>query len=127
MTRPRRLLVVDDEPDIRELARISLERVGGHQVTTAASGDEALAAATAADLDAVLLDVMMPGGDGPATLARLRAARAGAETPVIFLTAKAQPGERARLMSLGAAGVIGKPFDPMALAAQVAEVLGWER
>ncbi len=117
-----RLLLVDDEDDIRLIARMSLERVGGWEVVAAASADEAVAAVRTAPVDAVLLDVMMPGSDGPATLERLRPL-IGLETPVIFLTAKTQAGDRRYLEGLGAAGLIAKPFDPMRLADEVAERL----
>lgn len=122
-TAPRRVLLVDDEPDIREIARLSLENVGGWQVTTAASGMEALALTRDERFDAVLLDVMMPDLDGPATLARLREEGLIEGVPVIFLTAKVQAADRRQLDALGAAGTIGKPFDPMRLSDEVARVL----
>ncbi|HWT92892.1 MAG TPA: response regulator [Solirubrobacteraceae bacterium] len=122
-TGPRRVLLVDDEPDIREIARLSLENVGGWQVTTAASGVEALALTRESRFDAVLLDVMMPDLDGPATLARLREEGLIEGVPVIFLTAKVQAADRRQLDALGAAGTIGKPFDPMRLSDEVARVL----
>ena len=119
-----RLLLVDDDDDIREIARLSLERIGDWTVVTASSGDEAVAAvAREKPFAAVLLDVMMPGSDGPATLQRLRAGPLGAETPVVFLTAKVQPADRRRLETLGAAGVIPKPFDPVMLAPQLRTIL----
>jgi CheY-like chemotaxis protein len=122
----RRVLVVDDEEAIREIAAISLEAVGGHEVVTAGSGQEALQQAAAEPLDAVLLDVMMPGLDGPGTLHRLQADPATRDIGVILLTAKVQATERTELGRLpGVAGVITKPFDPMTLAQQVASILGW--
>lgn len=120
----KRLLLVDDEPDIREIARLSLEHVGGWEVATAASGVEALELAAAERFDLVLLDVMMPELDGPGTLARLRESGAIDDTPVIFLTAKVQAADRRQLDALGAAGFIGKPFDPMRLPDEIARVLG---
>ena len=120
---PGRVLLVDDEPDIREIARLSLENVGGWQVMTAASGVEALDLTRAERFDAVLLDVMMPDLDGPATLARLREEGLIEGVPVIFLTAKVQAADRRQLDALGVAGTIGKPFDPMRLADEVARVL----
>ncbi len=113
----RRLLLVDDEEAIREIAKISLERVGDWEVVAVASGEAAVEAASVAaeSFDAVLLDVMMPGLDGPAALERLRDGPLAAAVPVIFLTAKVQPADRERLLSLGAAGVLAKPFDPMTL------------
>ncbi len=117
-----RLLLVDDDEDIRTIARMSLERIGGWEVVAAASADEAEAAARAAAPDAVLLDVMMPDVDGPATLERLRPLIGAA--PVVFLTAKTQPADLERLTSLGAAGVLAKPFDPMSLPAELAAIVG---
>jgi CheY-like chemotaxis protein len=118
--------VVDDEEAIREIAAVSLEAVGGHEVVTAQSGDEALARASTEPLDAILLDVMMPGLDGPATVARLQADPGTRDIGVVLLTAKVQATERTALARLpGVAGVIGKPFDPMTLAEQVSAILGW--
>lgn len=119
-----RVLLVDDEDDIRTIAALSLERLGGWTVVTASSGDEAVELAThEAPFKVVLLDVMMPGSDGPATLERLRSGPLDAETPVVFLTAKVQPADRRRLHGLGAAGVIAKPFDPMLLSEQLRAIL----
>ncbi len=120
----RRVLVVDDEEDIREVAQLGLETFAGWEVRTAASGPQALREAAADPPDVVLLDVMMPELDGPSTLAALRAQPATRDVPVVFLTAKVQPGERRRLEEL-AAGVVAKPFDPANLAAEVADRLGW--
>ena len=119
-----RALVVDDEDDIRQIAQLSLERIGGWTVVTASSGDEAVElAAREAPFTVVLLDVMMPGSDGPATLERLRSGPLGAATPIVFLTAKVQPADRQRLLELGAAGVIAKPFDPTQLSKQLWGIL----
>jgi CheY-like chemotaxis protein len=119
-----RLLLVDDEDAIRAVARMSLERLGGWAVVPVVSGQAALEAAVDdGPFDAVLLDVMMPGLDGPATLQRLREGPLRAEVPVVFLTAKTGEAERARLCSLGAAGVIAKPFDPMSLPAELEQIL----
>jgi CheY-like chemotaxis protein len=117
-----RILVVDDEDDIRRVATLSLERVGGWDVVAAGSGAEALAAAEGGGFDAVLLDVMMPDVDGPATLERLRPI-VGPEVPIVFLTAKVRAADVERLRGLGAAGVLAKPFDPMRLPDELAEVL----
>lgn len=119
-----KVLIVDDEPDIRRIAKLGLARVGGMEVVEATGGAEALALAREHQPDAILLDVMMPGLDGPTTLARLREDAATAGVPVVFLTAKAIAAEVDRLRSLGAAGVLTKPFDPMTLAQELRAVLG---
>ncbi len=118
-----RLLLVDDDDAIREIARLSLERVGGWEVVSAAGGGEAVEIVEdGAVFDVVVLDVMMPGIDGPTTLERLRGSLC-ADVPVIFLTAKLQAADRRRLHALGAAGVIAKPFDPMTLPGEVERIL----
>ncbi|HYU41701.1 MAG TPA: response regulator [Vicinamibacteria bacterium] len=119
-----KVLIVDDEPDIRRIAKLGLSRVGGMEVVEAANGAEALVRAKEDKPDAVLLDVMMPGLDGPSTLARLREDPATSGIPVVFLTAKAIAAELERLKVLGAAGVLTKPFDPMTLARELRAVLG---
>jgi CheY-like chemotaxis protein len=121
----RTILVVDDEPDIRELARVSLEMVGGYQVVVAATGRAAVELIDSSAPDAVVLDVQMPGMDGPATLAALRGTTAGAQVPVVFLTASVQETQVAELRRLGAVGVLPKPFDPMTLPDQLRAVLAW--
>lgn len=118
----RTMLIIDDEPDIREIVEMLLADAGW-KVLQAASGAEGVALARAQRPNAILLDVMMPTLDGPATLGRLQADPATAGIPVIFLTAKAQRSEIERLRGLGAAGVLIKPFDPMQLPAQVAGLL----
>jgi CheY-like chemotaxis protein len=121
---PGRLLLVDDEDDIRAVASVSLERVGGWTIVQASSGAAAIAAAQSdGPFDAVLLDFMMPELDGPATLSRLRQGPLSPDVPVVFLTAKVQASDRARLEGLGAAGVIAKPFDPMRLPDELARIL----
>lgn len=123
----RRVLVVDDEDTIREIAALSLEAVAGWDVSTAASGREGHRRAADAYPDAILLDVMMPDLDGPATVALLRSDPATSGIPIIMVTAKVQASERQRFASLaGVSGVIAKPFDPMTLADEVREMLGWE-
>jgi CheY-like chemotaxis protein len=119
-----KILVIDDEDDIRRISRLALGRVGGMQVLDAASGIEGIAKAVAEAPDAILLDVMMPEHDGPETLGLLRADPRTARIPVIFLTAKAMAAEVERLRALGANGVLTKPFDPMSLAASVRAILG---
>jgi CheY-like chemotaxis protein len=114
-----KVLVVDDEGDIRRVARLGLSRLGGCEVAEAQSGAEALALASSEPPDVILLDVMMPGQDGPSTLQALRADARTAAIPVVFLTAKAMPSEVERLTNLGARGVLTKPFDPCTLADQI--------
>jgi len=120
----QRILYVEDEPDIQAVARLALEVVGGFTVQLCSSGEEALRLAPDFEPQLVLLDVMMPGMDGPTTLLRLREQKALAAIPVVFMTAKVQPAEIAYFKSLGALEVIPKPFDPMALAGQVKAI--WE-
>ena len=103
---------------------MALEAVGGFTVIACASGSEALANAPGASADLLLLDVMMPGMDGPTTLKALRELPATANTPVIFMTAKVQAAEVAQYRELGAMDVIHKPFDPMELSAQISCI--WE-
>ena len=116
-------LVVDDDEDIREVARLSLELVGGWVVSVADSGSEAISQAVALTPDVILLDVMMPGLDDVATLQALSDDPRTRAIPVIFLTAKAQVGERRRLEEAGARGLIAKPFDPLNLAHDVERIL----
>jgi two-component system, OmpR family, response regulator len=119
-----KVLYVDDEPDIREVATLALELDGGMEVTAASSGPEALGLIDGGlTPDVVMLDVMMPGMDGPAVLAELRTRPELATTPVVFITARAQAHELARFVSLGAIGVITKPFDPMTLSIELRAVL----
>ena len=118
-----KLLYVDDEPDIREVAAMALEMDGGIEVREASSGVSALELLAGWTPDVILLDVMMPEMDGPATLAEIRKRDGLAALPVIFITARAQAQDKARLMGLGAAGVITKPFDPMTLAQDVRAIL----
>ena len=125
MARARRVLIIDDDPSIREVAKMSLELVAGWDVTTAPSGADGIRAARDERPDGILLDVMMPELDGPATLAELRQDDTVGTTPVIFLTAKVQAAERTRFAELDVAGLIAKPFDPMKLSEQMAELFGW--
>lgn len=121
----RKILLIEDEDDIREIAQASLELTRGWEVHAAASGRAGIALAGEVRPDAILLDVMMPDLDGPATLAALRANEATRAIPVIFLTAKVHTLEVARLTDLGVQGVLAKPFDPMTLGDQLAATLGW--
>jgi CheY-like chemotaxis protein len=123
----RRVLVVDDDDAIREVARTSLELVAGWDVQVASNGADAVELCRASPPDAVLLDVMMPTMDGPTTFARLQANSRTRDVPVVLLTAKVQPAERRRWDELGVAGVIAKPFDPLGLSGQVADLLGWRQ
>jgi CheY-like chemotaxis protein len=118
-----KLLIIDDEEDIRKVARLALVHLGGMEVVEASNGPDGIAAAAALKPDGILLDVMMPGLDGPDVLGRLRSDPATAAIPVIFLTAKAMGSEIARLRSLGAAGVLTKPFDPTTLSGQIRAIL----
>lgn len=121
----RKILLVDDEDDIREVAQMSLEMTAGWEVLAAGSGPEALRLAAQERPDAILLDVMMPGMDGPATARELKAAPETSGIPIVLLTAKVQAADRRRFDDLGVAGILSKPFDPMTLADEVAGVLGW--
>jgi CheY-like chemotaxis protein len=114
-----RVLHVDDEPDIREIVALALGLDSDLSTRSCASGHEALATAATWSPDIILLDVMMPAMDGPSTLKRLRENVETADIPVVFMTARAQSRELERFRSLGAVGVIPKPFDPMTLAASV--------
>ena len=118
-----RVLVVDDERDIRTVAEMSLKTIAGWETTLAASGDEALEAARTQSYDVVLLDMMMPGRDGLSTLQELRKLEGWGEIPVIMVTAKAQRHEIRSYFDAGAAGVITKPFDPIALASRVRQLV----
>ena len=120
------ILVVDDDDSIREITQLSLEMVAGWQVVAADGGAAALDLAREHQPDAVLLDVMMPDVDGITTFRKLRGEESTKHIPVVLLTAKMQVGERQLWDELDVAGVIAKPFDPMTLAAQVAELLAWD-
>lgn len=123
---PRKILIIDDEDDIREVAALSLESVAGWDVVTANSGAQGLARALEHQPDAILLDVMMPGMDGPTTFRELSKNPATAKIPVLLLTAKVQSSDQRRFADLGVKSVLFKPFDPMTLADQISDVLGWK-
>ncbi|MGD0734722.1 MAG: response regulator [Terracidiphilus sp.] len=123
---PHRILIIDDEDDIRAVAALSLETVAGWEVETANSGALGLARAIEYQPDAVLLDVMMPGMDGPTTFRELRKNPATSHIPVLLLTAKVQSSDQRRFADLGVEAILFKPFDPLTLATQIADVLGWE-
>jgi len=119
----KRLLIIDDEDDIREVTQIALQLNTGWDVLLASSGAEGLAVAQAELPDAILLDVMMPDLDGMAVLGRLKADERTAAIPVILLTATVQKAREAP--GTGSAGVIVKPFDPLTLAPEIIDILGW--
>lgn len=121
----RTVLVVDDDDAIRMVAEVALESVGGWSVLSADGGAAALVLAAQHRPDAVLLDVMMPGMDGRATFQALREDDVTRDIPVILVTAKVQVGDRPPWHGEGIAGLIAKPFDPMTLARDVADLLGW--
>ncbi|OUL19140.1 response regulator [Nostoc sp. 106C] len=121
----KRILIIDDEYDIRAVAELALKAVGAWQVSTAASGSEGVAKAVAEQPDAILLDVMMPDMDGIATFQALQANPATKSIPVILLTAKAQATEKRRFAELAVRAVITKPFKAMKLPAQIAAALNW--
>lgn len=121
----RRILIIDDEDDIREVAALSLESVAGWSVLTACSGPEGIRTAHAELPDAILMDVMMPTMDGPTTFRQMQQSPEIAKIPVVLLTAKVQGVDQRRFAGLGVAGVLFKPFDPLTLAEQMAATLGW--
>lgn len=121
----KRILVIDNEEYIREVAQICLETVANWTVITASSGSEGLIKAASEQPDAILLDVMMPGMDGITTFEKLKANQTTENIPVILLTAKVQERDRRRYALLGLRAAIAKPFNPLQLASQVAEALDW--
>jgi CheY-like chemotaxis protein len=118
----KKVLLVDDDADIRQVAGMSLTHVGGWEVSLASSGAEAIDIATEFRPDVILLDVMMPEMDGPTTYLELRKLDGFSETPIIFITAKVQRHEVERYLGLGASGCIGKPFDPMTLSKVISDI-----
>lgn len=120
-----RVLLVEDEPDIQVIVSLALESLGGMTVRVCDTGSQALACAAEFKPDLILLDVMLPGMDGPTTLRALQERRDLAAIPVIFLTAKAQAHELQQLKSLGALDVIAKPFNPLTLADTIRAI--WSR
>jgi CheY-like chemotaxis protein len=123
----RRILIIDDEEDIRQVAGLSLETVAGWEVSLANSGLQGMERAARERPDAILLDVMMPAMDGPTTFLQLQQNPATAQIPVILLTAKVQGSDQRRFAELGVAGILFKPFDPLTLSAQVSATLGWNK
>jgi two-component system, OmpR family, alkaline phosphatase synthesis response regulator PhoP len=121
---PRRVLLIDDDDDIRTVARLTLELVGNWDVLTASSGIEGLQIAEDEQPDAIVLDVMMPVMDGAATYRRLQANPATRHIPVFLLTAKVFESKTER-DGLEGLTVLAKPFDPLRLPGQLATILGW--
>ena len=120
-----RILIIDDEDDIREVAALTLEAIAGWEVTSASSGAEGIERALAEQPEAILMDVMMPDMDGPSTFRRMQQTPGIAHIPVLLLTAKVQGVDQRRFADLGVAAVLFKPFDPMTLADQISEALHW--
>lgn len=118
-----KILIIDDEEDVRRIARLGLIKIGKMDVVDATNGQEGFEKAASEQPDAILLDVMMPDMDGPETFVKIRENPATAHIPIIFLTAKSMASEIERLKSLGAAGVLNKPFDPIALSSNVCAIL----
>jgi CheY-like chemotaxis protein len=115
-----RILHVDDQPDIRGIVKLALGKIGGFDVMSCSSGEEALAAAPGFAPDVLLIDMSMPGMDGMALLAKFR--EAGVRVPAIFFTARANPSDMARYREAGAIGTLSKPFDPLKLGRQITQI-----
>lgn len=122
----KRLLVVDDEERIREIVCACLQDIGEWETDTAENGDEALLKATSEPFDAILLDVSMPDKDGFAVFDELQKNQSTQSIPVILLTAKVLPNDRTRFATMGVAGVITKPFNPLTIVDEVAALLNWD-
>lgn len=114
-----KVLYVEDDPDIQTIARIALEDIGKLEICACESGAQALLAIETFKPDLILLDVMMPGMDGPTLLAHLRKTSNGSDAKVIFMTARVQQNEVQQYLTLGAVDVVAKPFDPLTLADQL--------
>lgn len=121
----RQILLVDDEEHLRELVQACLEDLGGWDTLVAASGEECLEILKTEQPNAILLDVSMPGMDGIAVYDRIQSDPATSSIPVILLTAKVLPSDRAKFAQMGVAGVISKPIQPTTLTEEVADILGW--
>ena len=120
-----KILMVEDEVEIQEVAKMALELVGEYQVEVCNNGLEALEKAPTYDPDLILMDVMMPGMTGPETLVKLREIDSLSATPLVFMTAKVMESEVAQYRALGALDVISKPFDPMTLAERLQTI--WDQ
>lgn len=119
------LLVIDDEQDIREVIKVALEEFAGWQVETADSGKEGLQKVKTGKWDAILLDVSMPDMDGFSVFEQMQANSTTQKIPVVLLTAKVLPSDRRRFSEMGVTGVITKPFNPVTVWNQVAQILNW--
>ena len=126
MTAPTlsKILYVEDDPDIQAVAKMALEVVGGFTLMVCSSGQQALDEGEAFAPDLMVLDVMMPGMDGPTTFVQLHKLPGLKTTPAIFMTAKVMHADLDRKKAMGAVDVMAKPFDPMALASRISEI--WE-
>lgn len=118
-----KVLYVEDDPDIRVIACIALEDIGGFDIRACGCGPEAMEAIADYRPDLLLLDVTMPGMDGPTLLGHLRRTSNGATAPVIFMTARVQESEVVQYLALGAIDVIAKPFDPLTLSATITQTM----
>jgi CheY-like chemotaxis protein len=125
-TSVRRVLIIDDDDDIREVAALSLESVAGWTIASASNGPAGIVLAREFQPDAILMDVMMPGMDGPTTFRTMQQIAELAAIPVLLLTAKVHGVDQRRFAGLGVAAVLFKPFDPLMLARQIADTLGWK-
>lgn len=123
----RKILIVDDEDRLRELVQACLEDLAGWETLTAASGEECLQLLQTESVNAILLDVSMPGMDGIALYERLQIDPTTQTIPVILLTAKVLPSDRAKFVELGVTGIISKPIEPLTLIAEIAEILHWNQ
>ncbi len=122
----RRILIVDDEDRLRELVQACLEDLAGWETLTVASGEDCLQLLQTETVNAILLDVSMPGMDGVAVYKQLQANSTTQSIPVILLTAKVLPSDRAKFTQMGVTGIIAKPIEPTTLVVEVAEILGWD-
>lgn len=126
MNKPlKRIICIDDEDDILQVASMCLETIGGYEVTVCHNGEQGVKKALEIIPDLIMIDVMMPGLDGPATLEKIRMHDMLDGIPIVFMTARVQPGEVEEYLQLGAASVVAKPFDPMTLAKEVQAI--WKR
>ncbi|MFZ9739102.1 MAG: response regulator [Prochlorotrichaceae cyanobacterium] len=121
----RKILIVDDEDHLRELVQACLEDLAGWQTYCAASGEDCLQLLQTESVDAILLDVSMPGMDGLMVYERIKANPTHQSIPVILLTAKVLPSDRAKFTQMGVTGIIPKPIDPSTLVFEIADILGW--